>query len=1089
MRSAPIKHHVWVRVILLVAIIGSIVTGTSTPVHAVVCPIEPNSNGLREVASENDLELLTTDDCADGDFIQTVDIVIGASWNPGDTAFSGSYNGDNRSITVTGVNEFGGVFPIVTGAHIHNVTVASASSTLAEDFSGGPGWLVGADWHSPENAPSEYEEIEISADLDIPAGIGLSRNGGMIGLIYRSSVVIRESNFSGHIDAVGGPCPLGAGGLVGMIDEGYQPGQEDRTVTITRSSASGFLACNEAGGLIGFIQNTAVHIEDSYSSGNISGDWAGGLVGKLDAESPITISNSYSSGLIEGDGAGGLIGGLGQSGCNECSLTITDSYSSGLIEGDEAGGLIGGYGQSGCNECSLTITDSYSSGLIEGDEAGGLIGGHGQSDCNQCSLTITDSYSQGDISGLGAGGLVGLGLGDGCDDCLTTVVGSRSTGDIQGDGAGGLIGGHGQSDCNQCSLTITDSYSQGDISGLGAGGLVGLGLGDGCDDCLTTVVGSRSTGDIQGEGAGGIVGKSPQLECQTSCTMAITYSYATGVIEGAGAGGIVGGTPNFGCVGVCELTIDGSFASGAIAGDGAGGIFGSYSNKDCDSSSSCVITVRDSFSLGTITIDNPQGGGVTGEFPNGQCAGSCQIEILRSFSLGDIEGDFAAGLLGSQPNTQCADSCEISVRESFSTGRFVGSSASGIAGRDTNKDCSGNCTVTIEKSYTTGEIQGSYRAGIVGIDSNSGCPASSGICTLSVNNSYSSGAISDGGAGTVGLEAEDVVVESNTYAADANWSDVDAIANLVGYPAGIGEGTVWGQCEVNTPYFLVAFYSLNPCEDAPDRAVTVSNIGDVSPTSIGGRSFTLVKEYSSATTPTFISIVNGTGSVSMDGVDCDYLLSCRVTDFVSTGGSAKSNFSVGSTGTVIVKRLNADGTIVDLDVVNIRGTTRSRALTVTLDPAGGACGEHSTPWTITQRRSVTLPTATDCTRDGYTLLGWTRDPANTAPENLLHNTISRSGTVTAVWGKLPNPPTAVFVLRDFLCNKCGNALVIWQTTDTEITGFTVTVDDTPTTCTPTTLGTWRLCGVSGLTPNEPHTFGVSIQYTNGTSSTTTKTTQ
>jgi hypothetical protein len=92
-----------------------------------------------------------------------------------------------------------------------------------------------------------------------------------------------------------------------------------------------------------------------------------------------------------------------------------------------------------------------------------------------------------------------------------------------------------------------------------------------------------------------------------------------------------------------------------------------------------------------------------------------------------------------------------------------------------------------------------------------------------------------------------------------------------------------------------------------------------------------------------------------------------------------------------------------------------------------------------------------------------------------------------VWGKLPNPPTAVFVLRDFLCNKCGNALVIWQTTDTDTTGFTVTVDDTPTACTPTTLGTWWLCGVGGLTPNQPHTFGVSIQNTNGTSSTTKST--
>ena len=167
-------------------------------------------------------------------------------------------------------------------------------------------------------------------------------------------------------------------------------------------------------------------------------------------------------------------------------------------------------------------------------------------------------------------------------------------------------------------------------------------------------------------------------------------------------------------------------------------------------------------------------------------------------------------------------------------------------------------------------------------------------------------------------------------------------------------------------------------------------------------------------------------------------------------------------------------------------SSRPRLRTVTLDPAGGVCGENSSPWTVTQRRSVTLPT--DCTRDGHTLLGWTRNPANTTPEYLIHDVMPRSGTVTAVWGQLPNPPSAVYVLRDFFCYKCGTALVIWQTTDTDTTGFTVSVDDTPTPCTPFNLDDWWLCALSGLDPNQSHTFGVSAQNTNGTS-TTTKTTQ
>jgi hypothetical protein len=157
--------------------------------------------------------------------------------------------------------------------------------------------------------------------------------------------------------------------------------------------------------------------------------------------------------------------------------------------------------------------------------------------------------------------------------------------------------------------------------------------------------------------------------------------------------------------------------------------------------------------------------------------------------------------------------------------------------------------------------------------------------------------------------------------------------------------------------------------------------------------------------------------------------------------------------------------------------------TVTIDPAGGTCSGNTSPWTVTQRRSVTLPT--DCTRDGHTLLGWTRNPANTTPEYLIHDVMPRSGTVTAVWAKLPAAPTNVIALRDFLCDTCGTALVIWQNTDTDTTTFTVTIDDTPTICTPVKLDDWWLCDVSDLTPNQPHTFGVTAQNSNGTSTTTT----
>jgi hypothetical protein len=568
--------------------------------------------------------------------------------------------------------------------------------------------------------------------------------------------------------------------------------------------------------------------------------------------------------------------------------------------------------------------------------------------------------------------------------------------------------------------------SSGDISSQSAAGLIYSAYG------ATEVTNAYSTGDIDGELASGLINLSYD-------GTTVSNSFTTGDITGDTSSGLIFIANDY-----TEVT--NSFTTGDILGTDSSGLI----NNSYDST-----TVSNSFTTGDIL-----------GFASGGLIATARedTEVTNSFTTGDILGLASGGLIHRSTG-------QTSVADSFTSGAITGANAAGIV-RRAEEDTS------LSNVFTTGDIAGSSAGGIIGI----------ALDNSYVNHAYATGEVTGTDAeGIIGTIESGTPVVVNVKAADP-WSDADATAYLIGSPTGIGEGEVWGQCEVNAPYFLVAFYSLNPCEDSPDRAVTVSNTGDVSPTSISGRSFTLVNEYSSAATPTFISIVNGTGSVSMDGVDCDYLLSCRVTDFVSTVGSAKSNFSISSTGTVIIKRLYSDGTIEDLEVLNVRRSSSSALLTITLDPSGGVCGEHSSPWTVTQRHAVDLPTATDCTRDGYTLLGWTRDPANTAPENLLHNTISRSGTVTAVWGQLPNPPPAVFVLRDFLCNQCGNALVIWQTTDTDTTGFTVTVDDTPATCTPTTLGAWWLCGVSGLTPNQPHTFGVSIQNTNGTSS-TTKTTQ
>ena len=287
---------------------------------------------------------------------------------------------------------------------------------------------------------------------------------------------------------------------------------------------------------------------------------------------------------------------------------------------------------------------------------------------------------------------------------------------------------------------------------------------------------------------------------------------------------------------------------------------------------------------------------------------------------------------------------------------------------------------SFENVSSSGNITGDYAAGLVTVS----------FDNTTITNSYTTGNITGNyAAGLIVLDATSDGLDLSTafHDPDGQWSTADAIVYLQGVPSSIpGQGSVWGACTDDAPFFLVVFAEANVCSGSGESA----------------------------------------------------------------------------------------------------GVSRRRPpiRTVTLDPAGGACGENSSPWTVTQRRSVTLPT--DCTRDGHTLLGWTRNPANTTPEYLIHDVMPRSGTVTAVWGKLPAAPTNVIALRDFLCDTCGTALVIWQTTDTDTTTFIVSVVDTPTPCTPFKLDDWWLCDVSGLTPSQSHTFGVTAQNTNGTTTTTTQ---
>jgi hypothetical protein len=99
-------------------------------------------------------------------------------------------------------------------------------------------------------------------------------------------------------------CQFVCGGLVGMNGAG------GATSTISRSYATGSVSSNEgAGGLIGY--NMFGAVSDSYSTGAVSAQTSGGLVGENVNQGTFpAIARSYSAGAVTGTvgTTGGLIG-------------------------------------------------------------------------------------------------------------------------------------------------------------------------------------------------------------------------------------------------------------------------------------------------------------------------------------------------------------------------------------------------------------------------------------------------------------------------------------------------------------------------------------------------------------------------------------------------------------------------------------------------------------------------------------------------------------------------------------------------------------------------------------------------------------
>jgi PKD repeat protein len=356
--------------------------------------------------------------------------------DPGNVYFTGSLDGDNKSISKLYINyttgtKMAALFELTDGAEFKDLDFTNVDITSTYYA----GALVGMTFNT--------ELVNISSSGQIT---GFTRIGGIIGAGYDSN--ISESSSSCSIETING---TNAGGLAGQVVN----------TTVTNSFATGDVKGGDelTGGLLGEAGGSS-EISGCYATGKVTTEdgFAGGLVG--DVYRDATINNSYATGDVIAGGNADKIGGLAGS----LYGTIENSYATGNITGyRHVGGLVGiSYYSTYPTPDPSEIKNSFATGNVTGSDVniGGLVGNHSGD-------AILNSYATGDVEGTSnVGGLVGLLSATLNAPKPASVSNSYSVGYIVGEeNTGGLVGGLNSDAYTTDAYITSNSYYDSEASG------------------------------------------------------------------------------------------------------------------------------------------------------------------------------------------------------------------------------------------------------------------------------------------------------------------------------------------------------------------------------------------------------------------------------------------------------------------------------------------------------------------------------------------------------------------------------------------------------------------------------------------------
>ncbi len=289
-------------------------------------------------------------------FKQTADITteVTAPIN-GAAAFTGTYDGNGKSIKVNIVTETGstGLFSTVTDATIKNLTVTgTVTGTEA-----GVGGIAGAGLGT-----STFDGCVNKA-----AVTGSNKNvGGIVGDCFSNSSISTVLTNCVNYGSVTGS-DIYVGGIVGVA-----PNKAD----IQNCANYGNIIGNEeVGGIIGCSYS---HIYKCFNAGNVTAvNLAGGIAGKHRASYDDGVVDCYNLGMITATDENGVASAFG--GCqHSANLKFTNCYNAGEIVSSAGTQVLAQTGG------TITYTNCYA--LTANAEADGLSGISGVTPVDKASL-------------------------------------------------------------------------------------------------------------------------------------------------------------------------------------------------------------------------------------------------------------------------------------------------------------------------------------------------------------------------------------------------------------------------------------------------------------------------------------------------------------------------------------------------------------------------------------------------------------------------------------------------------------------------------------------------------------------------------